>query len=271
MPRPATASAPSAKRFIAKARTVSVYDADDLKWRAAGKSGLALKSVREDREKGLFLGLVGFEPLTRSGVHQHLGVATSFILDGGLTDYQGPITLHQAGINLKGATHDAIAYQRSLLMSRLEAPVIYPQATDREYELHIGPRFGTIRNPHPEAPPDINVSVDTLPPAATSIGGVTRKMIFDYAPAKGEHRYVQVGMLPGSKTPAFTTTALLEMWVRGGDLRIAGKVAHANCFVIVEPGTTIDIASEYGALFHAWSEGKIRWAGGEARADLFGF
>ena len=52
--------------------TVRVYAADDLKWHTAGKTGLSLKPVREDREKGLFLGLVGFEPLTRSGLHQHL-------------------------------------------------------------------------------------------------------------------------------------------------------------------------------------------------------
>jgi hypothetical protein len=67
-----------------------------LKWHSVGKAGLALKPVREDREKGHFLGLVAFEPNTRSGLHQHLGVATSFILDGGLTDYQGSIGLHDA-------------------------------------------------------------------------------------------------------------------------------------------------------------------------------
>ena len=69
-------------------KDVRVYDGDDLEWHTAGKTGLALKYVREDREKGRFLGLVGFEPLTRSGLHQHLGVATSFIIDGSLTDYQ---------------------------------------------------------------------------------------------------------------------------------------------------------------------------------------
>src|SRR6185369_2936207 len=99
MPRPAPVS-----------KQVHVYDADSLKWHAVGKAGLALKPVREDKEKGLFLGLVAFEPNTRSGLHQHLGVATSFILDGGLTDYQGSIGLHDAGINFKGSTHDAIAY-----------------------------------------------------------------------------------------------------------------------------------------------------------------
>src|SRR5258706_1529177 len=82
MPRPAAVS-----------KSVHVYDAEALQWQTAGKTGLALKPVREDREKGRFLGLVAFEPFTRSGLHQHMGVATSFILDGGLTDYQGAIAL----------------------------------------------------------------------------------------------------------------------------------------------------------------------------------
>lgn len=154
MPRPVHLAS-AKKRVRPNAKSVSVYDAETLKWHSAGKTGLSLKPVREDRDKGRFLGLVGFEPLTRSGLHQHLGVATSFVLDGSLTDYQGPIVLHQTGINLKGATHDAIAYQKTLLVSRLEAPVIYPEATDRDYALHTGPRFGSIRNPDPEAEPDV--------------------------------------------------------------------------------------------------------------------
>ena len=270
MPRPGPLASAS-KRPAGISKSVSVYDADALIWHSAGKSGLALKPVREDREKGRFLGLVGFEPMTRSGLHQHLGVATSFVLEGSLTDYQGPINLHYAGINLKGATHDAIAYQRSLLVSRLEAPVIYPESTDREYALHTGPRFGSIRNPNPEVEPDINVAVDALHAVPTTVGGMTRKMIFDYSRSRGEYRYVQMGMISGSKTPAFTPSALLELWVRAGDLRIGDKVAYANCFVIVEPGTTVSIESDFGASFHAWSEGRVQWADGAGTPDLFGF
>ena len=267
MPRPAARNA----RPAPVSKRIHVYDADALKWHSVGKAGLALKPVREDREKGRFLGLVAFEPYTRSGLHQHLGVATSFILEGGLTDYQGSIGLHDAGINFKGSTHDAIAYQRSLMVSRLEAPVIYPTETHRDYALHTGPRFGDIRNPNPELPPDINVAVDRVQARPTAIGGVTRKMIFDYSRSKGEHRYVQIGMLPGSATPAFTTRAPLELWMRAGDLRVGGRAAYANCFVIVEAGATIEIASDFGALFHAWSEGPLDWTDGLKRSDLFGF
>jgi hypothetical protein len=266
---------PRSPRPAAVPKNVHVYDAESIKWHTAGKAGLALKPVREDREKGRFLGLVAFEPFTRSGLHQHTGVATSFILDGGLTDYQGSVGLHEAGINLKGATHDAVAYQRSLLLSRLEAPVIYPAETGRDYALHTGPRFGDIRNPNPEAPPDINVAVDRLAALPTAIAGVTRRMIFDYALSQNEHRYVQLGMLPGSATAAFTTRAPLELWVRGGDLRVGGATAYANCFVIVEAGATVSIESSFGVLFHAWSDARMDWADGTgsktARPDLFGF
>lgn len=248
-----------------------MYDPSHLDWQSAGKSGLALKPVREDRAQGRFLGLVAFEPGTRSGLHQHLGVATSFILEGGLTDYQGSIGLHDAGINVKGSTHDAIAYQRSLMVSRLEAPVIYPADTNRDYALHTGPTFGEIRNPHPELPPDINVAVDRLAPGPTGIGGLTRKTVFDYARSRGEHRYVELGLLPGTATPAFTTRAPLELWMRAGDLRAGDAATHANCFVIVEPGATLALASDFGALLHAWSEAPVDWADGRARPDPFGF
>ena len=63
------------------------------------------------------------EPLVRSGLHQHRGVATSFFASGGLTDLGGPAGVNQVGINRNGSTHDAIAYQATLLVARLEGPV----------------------------------------------------------------------------------------------------------------------------------------------------
>lgn len=157
------------------------------------------------------------------------------------------------------------------MVSRLEAPVIDPPEIGHDYVLHTGPRFGKIRNPDPQVPPDINVPVDRLPALRTAIAGVTRKMIFDYALSKGEHRYVQMGMLPRSAMPAFTTRAPLELWVRAGDLRIGGSVAYANCFAIVEPGASIEIASSFGALFHTWSKGPTDWADGSKKPEPFDF
>ena len=74
-----------------------------------------------------------------------LGVASSFVVQGGLTDYHGAVRLHQAGINVKGSTHDAIAYEQTVLASRLEGPVLYPPAGEIT-GVHAGSRYGDFKN-----------------------------------------------------------------------------------------------------------------------------
>lgn len=258
---------------------IHVFDAAELPWQDTPERGLRLKPVRYDDERGCFLGLVSFAPMTRSGLHQHRGVATSFVLDGGLTDYHGAIGLHMAGINLHGATHDAMAYQNTVLVSRLEGPVVYPLDRGELSGLHAGSRHAEVLNPAPEVPPEINVAVDALPMVQTGIPGLRRQTIFDYAGTGRSHRFVQLSMLPGAACATWQATALTEFWVRGGLLHLAGRVVHANCFVVVEPGATVEMASPHGALLLAWAEGPERWldsaaAGGGARTvrtSLFGF
>lgn len=252
---------------------VHVYDADDVPWRAAGKPGIALKAVREDTVAGQFLGMVAFEPMTRSGLHQHQGVASSFFVDGSLTDYAGTAGLHEVGINLAGATHDAIAYQRALMVSRLEAPVTYPRESGALHGLHSGAFHADIVNPAPDVPPDINVAVDRLPPVALALPGVRRQTIFDYAGTGSAHRMVQLALRPSTVLPVFAVDGLVELWIRGGAIDVNGRVAGANCFVILEPGATVRIGSRFGALLLAWAESPARWvdAPPEDAAGLFGF
>jgi len=248
-----------------------VFDTAAIAWRAAGKEGIAQKTVRMDRERGQYLGLIGFEPMVRSGLHQHRGVATSFFADGGLTDHYGAATLHQAGINLAGATHDAIAYQRTLLVSRLEGPVVYPPEEGPVHELHAGARSEAFTNPAPERAPEFNVDVDRQPVVATAVAGLTRRMIFDYAHTDDRHRMFQWSLLPQTVLPAWRSGALVEFWVRGGALVVNGRPAHANCFVIVEPDAQVELASPFGALVIGWAEAPLDWSDGPARADPFGF
>ncbi len=267
----------AAYTYAAEGR-VHVIDARELPWQDTPEPGLRLKPMRYDDERGHFLGLVAFAPLSRSGLHQHRGVATSFIADGGLTDHAGPIGLHQAGINLAGATHDAVAYQQTLLVSRLEGPVAYPPNRTVLSGVHAGSRHAEFDNPAPEVSPDINVTVDALVPQQTGITGVRRQTVFDYAGTGSVHRFVQLAFAPGADCAAWRCQALAEFWVRGGLLQINGQVAHANCFVIIEPGATVHLASPFGALALAWAEGPEAWvdepAVGRARAQrlsLFGF
>ncbi len=264
-------------QYEAAAR-VHVFDARDVAWQDTPEPGLRLKPVRYDNERGLFLGLVGFAPMTRSGLHQHRGVASSFVLDGGLTDYHGSLGLHQAGINLVGATHDAIAHAQTTLVSRLEGPVVYPGERGELSGLHAGSRHGEVWNPAPEVPPEINVQVDALPPWQTGVFGVRRQMVFDYAGTGSAHRFVQLSLQPGARLPRWRASALTELWVRGGLLQIDGRVAHANCFVIAEAGAELELDSPHGALLLAWAEGPEQWCDAGAtqgpqsvRSSLFGF
>jgi hypothetical protein len=264
-------------RYEAAGR-VHVFDGRDLPWQDSPEAGLRLKAVRYDDDGGRFLGLVSFAPLTRSGLHQHRGVATSFVLDGALVDYAGPIGLHQAGINLAGATHDAIAYQNTLLVSRLEGPVLYPTSRELLSGLHAGSRHAEFDNPAPAAPPDLNITVDALVAQQTGIAGMRRQTIFDYAGTGSAHRFVQLSLAPGADCPAWRCQRLTEFWVRGGLLQVNGQPAHGNCFVIIEPGAQVQLESPFGALLLAWAEGPEQWIDGGARdtsraprPSLFGF
>lgn len=245
-------------------RQVHVFDMAQHAWQATANPGLWLKPVRHDDANGLYLGLVRFDAGTRSGLHQHQGVATSFVLDGGLTDYHGPVGLHQAGINYKGSTHDAIAYRSTLLVSRLEAPVTYPPDSDIS-GVHAGSRHAAVLNEAPDVPPEVNVDVDALVHEDTLVRGVRRQVIFDYANTGTERRMAQLTLRPGADF-TFEAVALTEFWVRGGLLTVDDQKAHADCFIVCEPGSSVRIRSAYGALLLAWAEGRETGEG-----NLFGF
>jgi quercetin dioxygenase-like cupin family protein len=257
---------------------ISVFDATVLPWQDTPDPGLRLKPIRYDDERGHFLGLVGFAPLTRSGLHQHHGVATSFVVDGALHDYQGSILLHHVGINLRGATHDAYAYQNTVLVSRLEGPVVYPPERGELSGLHAGSRHAVFDNPAPEVPPDINVDLDRLAPMQTGVAGMRRQVVFDYAGTGSAHRMVQLSLAPGVKCPPWRASARTEFWVRGGLLQVGASAVHGNCFVVIEEGTVVELASPFGVQMLAWAEGPEQWQDAAAqggprsvRSSLFGF
>lgn len=267
----------AAYRYQPRGR-LHVFDAAALPWQDTPDPGLRLKPVRYDDDTGGFLGLVCFAPMARSGLHQHRGVATSFVIDGALTDYQGSVRLHHAGINLHGATHDAIAYQSTLLVSRLEGPVVYPAERSQLSGVHAGSRHADVVNLAPEVPPDINVDVDALLPLQTGVAGVRRQTVYDYAGTGTVRRFVQLSLTPGAVVPAWRASALTEFWLRGGLLVVNGQALHANSFVVIEPGATVALASPFGALLLAWAEGPEDWLDAAVatspraqRSSLFGF
>jgi hypothetical protein len=250
---------------------VHVFDASALPWLETPNPGLRMKPIRLDDERGEFLGLIAFEPFVRSGLHQHQGVATSFVLEGSLTDYHGAVRQHEVGINVRGSTHDAMAYVKSVLVSKLEGPVTYPTDAGVLSGIHAGSRYEDFRNPAPDVPPEINVDIETVAPVETGVAGLRRRMIFDYAGSSGDRRMVQWQLRPETTLPAWQASEWVEFWVRGGQIDVNGRAAHANCFVVVEPGATVRIAAPFGALLLAWAEGRESWADASQAANLFGF
>jgi hypothetical protein len=246
---------------------VQVIDMALHPWQPTANPGLLLKPVRHQDLSGEFLGLVKFDAMARSGLHQHQGVATSFVIEGGLTDYHGSINLHEAGINQKGSTHDAIAYCATTLVSRLEGPVTYP-INAHVSGVHAGSRQDNFVNPNPLIPPEINRAVDFLPEEATGYFGASRQIIFDYEGTGTIGRYCQFTLLPEAAFE-FNVTGLTEFWVRGGNLRVNGIDAHANCFIICEPASVVTIEAPFGALLLGWAD--RREIGQRESDNLFGF
>jgi len=257
---------------------VYVCDATATPWTDAGKPGLYQKLVRGDEQKGEFLGLLGFDALVASGLHQHTGVTTTYMLSGSLTDYWDSYKEGETGINLQGSTHDAMCYTKCSMVNRLEAPVLYPQDFSL-HTLHHGSRHGAFANPAPEVTPTIRVEVGGLPAVATMAAGVTRRMIFDYGKAaqhgrpgaSADRRHVFLSVLPQTSIPAFKSDAAVEFFVLAGQVKVNGVMAGPASFIIVEPGTEVSITSDFGCGLLGWADGPTRWSAQGDKPDLFGF
>lgn len=249
-----------------------VIDGSSLPWESAGNPGLKMKTVRRDDAGGSFLGLIAFEPWTATGVHQHLGTAFSLMLAGGLTDYVGTAGTGEMGINFLGSTHDAIAYMPSLMVSRLEGPVVY--GPDISHSLHAGAVRRSVENAFPDMPPDCNLKLSAIKPMPTWMPGVERRMIFDYLPTGDHRRLVDFMLLPGASVRAHRLSALVEIYVIAGDLCVSSgrdALATAGSFVIGEPGDEIALRSRHGTHLLVWADGPASWLDAHEGPDFYGF
>lgn len=251
---------------------IYIRSSAELRWVDASRPGLRMAAVHENRDTGRFLGLLGFEALSSSGLHHHVDIAFSCMLSGGLTDYAGTTVAGQMGINMPGATHDAIAYVSTLMASRLDGPVLYAPGVGGEDapHLHAGGRCETFVNPRPEESPDLSITLAGLPAWSTSIAGLSRRLICDYHGTRHDFRNVVLRLNPGTQVPPFRTRRLVEIFVLGGGMKVNGRLVLGGGFCVIEPDAEVSMASSFGVEFIAWSEGRIDWQDA-ARPDLFGF
>jgi hypothetical protein len=96
-------------------------------------------------------------------------------------------------------------------------------------------------------PPEVNVVIDALPRLETGVAGLRRQDIYDYAHTTDVRRLAQWHLRPETEVPTWQASDWVELWIRGGEIAVNGEPAHANCFVVIEPGATVRIASPYGA------------------------
>lgn len=242
----------------------------DMPWEEASRSGIWRKTVREDADRGYFLGALAFDEGARSGTHQHLGVASSFFVQGALTDYYTTTRRGDLGINLPGATHDAVAYERTVILSRLEGPAKYVSEEGMVSNLHTGATEGEVVAFAPEKPVDINVPVYGVPSLPTSIPRLSRRMLHDYSQVEEAGRCTALQLLPDCAIPPFKAVSPIDGVVIGGLLTLNGDRTPGGSMFCIDPGQSVEMASPYGAFVMVWSEGPIVWDDFNG-PDPFGF
>ncbi len=248
---------------------VYAYDMATARWIETGNKGVRLKPVRASAD-GNFLGLVQFDMMTSSGVHQHHGPATSLMFSGAIADYQQSFGPGTVSINLDGATHDAISWEGAFFVARLEGPVTY-LPVEGQAAIHTGGTNALFSNPAPEVLPAIDFQLTDARQLATSIPRLSRRMLFDYAVAKEDHRYVELTLWPEMAIPTHSVTALTEWVILAGGATINGMAVRQGSIVVMEPDTEVTIASPFGCRLLAWADGPIAWSGGETLPDIYGF
>jgi len=256
-----------------RAPRVAVYDMAAMPWIASGPSGIWQQNIRSDPAAGRWFGGVRFEPLSRSGVHRHLGPAASYMLSGSLVDHVTRMAGGQALINLTGAVHDVICYDAALVVARVDGPVLYPRHQDgvlADLGLEAGKAGETIDTTVGQ-PADLLIDVEGLTEAPGPVPGVTRRTLFDYAGEAWRARYTQLVLAPGTEVPAHVTTGMTDLFVLAGELRAGEAAAGSGCYVVIDADTELTLSSRYGARLLAWADGPARWLDGAERGDLYGY
>jgi len=246
---------------------VHAYDLEALPWNPTPRGTAREKAIRRDDAAGLFLGLIAFDPMSRSGVHQHHGTASSYFLSGDLTDFQCTTRAGAVGINLNGATHDAVTYGGCTLFSRLEGPVVIESDGAA---IHPNARQTALTNSSPFTPPDITVVLDAVVPVATPFAGIQRRPVFDYAGTGHNRRLCALQLWPGASMVNLHHTALTDWLLLAGDLTIGQTRFAGPSVVVIEPGANPTASTTFGCSLLVWAEGPA-YGGGELALEPYGF
>jgi quercetin dioxygenase-like cupin family protein len=250
--------------------TIQIQNMGDMPWTDSGKDGVLSQVLRYDTESGRFFGAARFEPMSRSGVHRHLGPAVSYMLEGSLSDHDNEVREGQAYINLTGAVHDVICYRSALAVARVDGAILYPNDEGIFYRLGEAADAGESVDGTVGDPTNLYITVADLEPKLIGIDGVRVRHIYDYNDDAWDARFVQITLLPGAELPTHETTGLVDWFVIAGEITVNNQRAGSASYVTLDPGTRASVASRYGCRLLAWSDGPARWEDADCK-DLYGF
>lgn len=240
-----------------------------MEWVVLGKGNVRQKVVRDDPASGRFLGMMSLDPLVRTGLHKHLDVAFAFHLSGSSTNHSAVVRAGQLGITLAGTVHDTVVYESALTIVRTEGRTMFPPPVGGEVHLHSGAVHGDMTPG--EGGGCLTIVPESAPLLATGVGGIGRRVLFDYAPTGKNRRLAEFVAAPGAAAPRHLAGDRLEFFVIAGDLAVNGVEAGPADFVLIEGGSQIGWATSYGCRFLAWADGPSAWGDAGSGPELYGF
>lgn len=122
-PTASTPGMPGADKLTALAsRYVSV---DELPWKPTPCAGIEMKVLVEDTATGLLTALFRWQPGAVLGMHEHVELEQTFVLEGSLVDEEGEVTAGNYVWRPKGNRHMAASPNGALVLSMFLRPNIF--------------------------------------------------------------------------------------------------------------------------------------------------
>jgi hypothetical protein len=252
---------------------IAVHDMAAIEWVPSGPAGVEQQNIRSDPAAGRWFGGVRFAPLSRSGIHRHLGPAASMLLSGSLIDHAARMTGGQAVINPAGAVHDVICYDVSIFVARIDGAILYPRDADgvlNELGAEADKEGEAIDTTVGERP-HIIIDIETQVLVEGPVPGVSRRALYDYAGQPHRARYSQLVLAPGTRVPAHSAAEMTDLFVLAGEIRLGDVPAGSGCYVTIDAGAELTLATTYGARLLTWADAPVRWLDGAKRGDLYGW
>jgi quercetin dioxygenase-like cupin family protein len=225
--------------------------AGDMPWMPTGRDGISVKVLRVAAERGGTFTLLRMDRDSTTGLHTHLAPASSYFLSGQLLDFQGLAVAGELGVNPSGTTHDALAIEESILVSRLDGPVhgipLTPEMRGDDRDDALTPVRTDVLGP-----PDIQVRVESRPWEATAFPGVLRRTLWQDGPNVAVST---LRLAPGAEVPDHLHYRPLEVYVLDGAVRDGVAEYTAGEYAYTGAGTRRALRSTDGCELLCWADG----------------